>query len=263
MEWSRWKNLIRPSTLTRSRMIQSNVKFNVNKVWKPFVANESFFGTKMMRISKTLLLFWKSFILVPDCDQKSKNLLVLLRQIFHPLRCDIRNKWVSEWLSDMLELLFATKHPEGYFLFVLFLIVSWIGKLAWVLVAHGVRTDYHWDPGGRYQFTRSVHSPCLQDALIQIFKLVRGETGRLDWESPDRQFDVSVHSRPLWGEQSRLVCFWRVHFLKVKNQYWGNEWRIQFICSSLKPFHNCGMNSIFNGLLLLETKNQQVENIEE
>ena len=164
---------------------------------------------------------------------------------------------------DMLQLLFATKNPEGYFLFVMFLIVSWIGKLAWVLVAHGVRTDYHWDPGGRYQFIRSIYSACLQDALIQIFKLVRGETGRLDWESPDRQFDVSVHSRPLWGEQSRLVCFWRVHFLKVKNQYWGNEWRIQFICSSLKPFHNCGMNSIFNGLLLLETKNQQVEKIEE
>ena len=160
---------------------------------------------------------------------------------------------MTEWWNRLICLsCYSQLKPGGLFSFcyVLDSILKW-------KVSVGLGGIYHWDPGGRYQFTRSVHSPCLQDALIQIFKLVRGETGRLDWESPDRQFDVSVHSRPLWGEQSRLVCFWRVHFLKVKNQYWGNEWRIQFICSSLKPFHNCGMNSIFNGLLLLETKNQQ------
>ena len=72
MEWSRWKNLIRPSTLTWSRMIQSNMKFNVIKVWKPFFANESFFGVVQsgylfLSVTKDPKIFWsfsnKSFAL--------------------------------------------------------------------------------------------------------------------------------------------------------------------------------------------------------
>ena len=76
---------------------------------------------------------------------RSENLSL---QMNHFLVCDI--SWLSEGVSDkvmkspdMLQLLFATKNPEDYFLFVMFLIVSWSGKLVLVLVAYttGIPVD--------------------------------------------------------------------------------------------------------------------------